>query len=131
LTADDVSWQTSTVGTGGGVTSTGEDWHIDWANLASQLRPDSIPADAWSVIAANLQTQLGTEWGDYVVRLDADLDAFFSAGQQLPGNVVHALSITAPPTGPLPLPLTPSDLLNYRLIQNPQDVSALWNFEVL
>jgi RHS repeat-associated protein len=116
LTATDVSWQTSTIGQEGSVISTGEDWHIDWPTLAAQLRPQSIPQDAWNVIAANLQTQLGNEWGDYLVRLDADLDAFFSAGQKLPGNVATAQGSIGAGNPPG---------------QNPQDVAALWNFEVL
>ena len=90
------------------MTTTGEDWHIDWATLASQLRPESIPTMPGRVIAANLQTQLGTEWGDYVVQLDADLDAFFGAGQKLPGNVstLWAIELDWEATLPARIPRT-------------------------
>jgi RHS repeat-associated protein len=93
LTADDVSWshtETSSARVekppGSGqwfiettTWTTGEDWRIDWSDPS--LRPEPAQEDAWSAIAANLASQIGTEWGDYVVALDADANALHALGQ--------------------------------------------------
>ncbi len=45
---------------------------IDWNALRDSLRPPTIAADAWSALYPNLVAQLGSTWGQYVTRMDAD-----------------------------------------------------------
>src|SRR5262249_4181667 len=90
LTADDVSWTHTegftTVEIRNGVrylvtttTTTGEDWHIAWPTVAT--RPQSVAADAWSAVVANLSSQIGDEWGNYVEALANDANALYALGQ--------------------------------------------------
>src|SRR3989304_2514176 len=37
------------------------------------MKPESMAADAWEALFANLTAQLGSTWGSYVTRLDADV----------------------------------------------------------
>ena len=39
---------------------------IDWVGMQNQLRPSWISAEAWPAVYANLQTQIGSTWGDYI-----------------------------------------------------------------
>jgi RHS repeat-associated protein len=93
LTADDVSWSHTTTssaviedppGSGHKVIETttytvGEDWHVDWTKAATG--PESIAPDAWNAAASNLNTMVGTQWGDYVVALADDANALHALGQ--------------------------------------------------
>jgi RHS repeat-associated protein len=45
---------------------------VDWTSLQSNLQPASITTPAWNALFPNLNAQLGTTWGAYVQRLDAD-----------------------------------------------------------
>jgi RHS repeat-associated protein len=45
---------------------------IDWSVLKDSLRPSSIAPDAWNALYPNLVAQLGSTWGQYVIRMDAD-----------------------------------------------------------
>lgn len=101
LTADAVSWQEIipirpgvSSGPGGGPSSIGsiiegEDWSIGWfgpgvtheGTLREDLRPESIPADAWAAIWANLAEQIGPDWGDYVVAMADNLNFLHTVGQ--------------------------------------------------
>ncbi|MBN2473846.1 MAG: RHS repeat protein [Pirellulales bacterium] len=49
---------------------TGTTTPIDWEVVHNALRPASIPVAAWDVIFANLVSQIGSTWGDYVRMLD-------------------------------------------------------------
>jgi YD repeat-containing protein len=44
----------------------------DWASQEAALQPPNIDAAAWNVLYANLTAQLGTTWGQFTARLDAD-----------------------------------------------------------
>jgi RHS repeat-associated protein len=48
------------------VLGVGDPTPIDWPSLGNELRPDSIAADVWPAVLANLQSQIGATWGDYV-----------------------------------------------------------------
>jgi len=54
---------------------------IDWASFTDSPRPETIPPDAWQAILANLTSQVGSQWGDYVVALDGNLNHLQSVGQ--------------------------------------------------
>src|SRR5262249_6800575 len=45
---------------------------VDWAGMKDSLRTPSINPGAWNALYPNLSAQLGTTWGAYVRRLDAD-----------------------------------------------------------
>lgn len=45
---------------------------IDWSTLAPALQPSFINDAAWNAIVPNLETQLGTTWGQFVQQLDND-----------------------------------------------------------
>lgn len=102
LTADNVSWQkceTAPVtrrrpnGTyeiiGYSTSCHGEDWTLGWygpgitheGTLREDMRPESMPADAWAAIWANLSAQIGSEWGDYVVAMADNVDYLGRFGQ--------------------------------------------------
>jgi RHS repeat-associated protein len=95
LTADDVTWvevppQIAVAsGPGGGGSSSGSgtteilhDWRIDWTQIAQgTLRPESVPADAWAAITANLASMVGSQWGDYDVALANDANFLHTIGQ--------------------------------------------------
>ena len=58
-------------------------WHIGWfgpgtthsGTLQNDLRPSSVPADAWAAIWANLAGNIGPEWGDYVTAVANDVNS--------------------------------------------------------
>jgi hypothetical protein len=85
LTADEVSWALFGAGSLGDTFEL-HDWSIPWFRYDAQhdpLRPETIPPDAWDAIRTNLATQIGPEWGDYVVRLDSDANYLASVGQNV------------------------------------------------
>ena len=43
---------------------------VDWSSMESDMRPSSIPADAWHAIFTAYSAQAGTTWGGYVTMLD-------------------------------------------------------------
>lgn len=45
------------------------------------LRPAAIDAAAWNALFPNLVAQLGTTWGQYLARLDADAQYLASVGR--------------------------------------------------
>ena len=49
-----------------GVHEAGSTDTIDWNALKASLRPDWISSDVWDAIYANLTSQIGPTWGDYV-----------------------------------------------------------------
>ncbi len=48
------------------------DQSANWSSQQAALQPPNIGAAAWNVLFANLSTQLGTTWGDFVAILDSD-----------------------------------------------------------
>jgi RHS repeat-associated protein len=54
---------------------------IDWNTLRDSLRPSTIAADAWNALYPNLVAQLGSTWGHYVARMDADAAYLASLGE--------------------------------------------------
>jgi RHS repeat-associated protein len=56
---------------------------VDWPSLESALQPPSISAQAWDALYPNLSAQLGTTWGAYVQRLDADAQYLASIGENV------------------------------------------------
>jgi hypothetical protein len=66
LTADDVSWSNTTSSTVVHIlpdgtreiitttTTTSEDWHDNWSSVGAAARPESVPADAWDAVVANV-----------------------------------------------------------------------------
>jgi RHS repeat-associated protein len=65
------------------VLATDEPATIDWNALNSSMRPPSIPADAWEPIFANLASQVGDTWGDYVRMLDENAAYLGRLGQSV------------------------------------------------
>ena len=43
---------------------------INWASMRDSLRPSWISTEAWPAVYANLQSQVGPTWGDYVRMLN-------------------------------------------------------------
>jgi YD repeat-containing protein len=56
---------------------------IDWNTLKDSLRPSSIAADAWNALYPNLVAQLGSTWGQYVTRIDADASYLTGLGEKV------------------------------------------------
>ena len=56
---------------------------IDWNSLKDSLRPASISQEAWNAIYPNLTAQLGSTWGDYVQKLDADAQYLAGIGENV------------------------------------------------
>jgi PAS domain S-box-containing protein len=52
------------------VHAAGDTTTIDWPSLENELRPNSIAAEVWPAVLANLQSQIGATWGDYVRMLN-------------------------------------------------------------
>jgi YD repeat-containing protein len=45
---------------------------INWSVVEAGLRPPGIANDAWAALLSNLQSQIGTTWGDYQQALSMD-----------------------------------------------------------
>ncbi|HEY4233761.1 MAG TPA: RHS repeat-associated core domain-containing protein, partial [Lacipirellulaceae bacterium] len=56
---------------------------IDWTSLKSSLQPSTISDTAWNAIYPNLTAQLGSTWGQYVSRLDADAQYLGGLGEDV------------------------------------------------
>ena len=54
---------------------------IDWASLKDFMRPSSLSDEAWTPVFANLKTQTGTTWGDYVRMVNANARYLAKLGQ--------------------------------------------------
>jgi RHS repeat-associated protein len=54
---------------------------IDWNAMKDSMRPSSIAADAWNALFPNLVAQLGSTWGQYVTRMDADASYLADLGE--------------------------------------------------
>ena len=63
---------------------------IDWAGMKSEFQPADIPNAAWDALYPNLTAQLGTAYGDYVQKLDADAQYLGTVGENVT-NVSHLL----------------------------------------
>jgi RHS repeat-associated protein len=55
----------------------------DWNALNDSLRPSSIAPDAWNALYPNLVAQLGSTWGQYVTRMDADAAYLAGLGEKV------------------------------------------------
>ncbi|HUT94718.1 MAG TPA: RHS repeat-associated core domain-containing protein [Thermoguttaceae bacterium] len=64
---------------------------IDWPGVIDEIRPESLPADAWNAICANLADQVGATWGDYVAMLNENMNYLHTVGQ----NVSDVASLLA------------------------------------
>jgi RHS repeat-associated protein len=56
---------------------------IDWASLQDGLRPRGIDPVAWPPIYADVVSQIGPTWGDFVARIDADASYLGRLGEQV------------------------------------------------
>src|SRR5262249_49396963 len=66
-------WQFSPITFNVGALSDDNTQAIDWALLKSGLKPVTLSQPAWDAIYPNRTAQLGSTWGDYVTRLDLDV----------------------------------------------------------
>ncbi|NLE39866.1 MAG: carboxypeptidase regulatory-like domain-containing protein, partial [Pirellulaceae bacterium] len=65
-----------------GATATdGSNTLIDWKVFEAEVRPATMDDDTWAPVLANLQSQIGTTWGDYAVVLRQNSRRWFEAGQ--------------------------------------------------
>ncbi|WP_020467969.1 Calx-beta domain-containing protein [Zavarzinella formosa] len=56
---------------------------VDWSALKAGLRPDSVTPAAWDALYPGLTAHLGSTWGSYVARLDADARYLGSLGEKV------------------------------------------------
>jgi YD repeat-containing protein len=54
---------------------------IDWAALSSKLKPNWISAEAWPAVYSNLQSQIGSTWGDYYKAMNDNASYLSRLGQ--------------------------------------------------
>ena len=79
---------------------------IDWSAFEAELRPDWIAADVWPAVVANLQSQVGATWGEYVRMLGNNalylgrLGEHVSSVDQLYGFEVQQ-AVGLDPVGPI------------------------------
>ena len=66
-----------------GVEQTTDTTPIPWSSLAASLEPPDINAAAWAVIVSNLETQVGSTWGDFVERIDDDASYLGRLGENV------------------------------------------------
>ena len=52
-------------------------------SLEDQMRPESIPADAWHAIWQNLSQQIGSDYANYSIKLAADANYLYTVGQTI------------------------------------------------
>src|SRR5262249_27035704 len=45
---------------------------VDWNSLESDLRPPGIDPTTWAALYPGLTAQVGSTWGNFVARIDAD-----------------------------------------------------------
>ncbi|MHB9065961.1 MAG: RHS repeat-associated core domain-containing protein [Pirellulaceae bacterium] len=68
-----------------GMLDAGNTATVDWAWLNDSLRPTYVNVTAWDAIYPNLTAQLGSTWGEYVQKLDADAQYLAELGT----SVIH------------------------------------------
>ena len=56
---------------------------IDWASMQQSLRPSWISTEAWPAVYANLQTQIGATWGDYIHMLSDNATYLARLGERV------------------------------------------------
>jgi RHS repeat-associated protein len=56
---------------------------IDWSALKTSLQPPDIAPAAWNALYPNLVARLGSTWGQYVTRMDADAAFLASVGDNV------------------------------------------------
>ncbi len=56
---------------------------IDWAALQASLQPPHMSAEVWAAVFANLRSQVGATWGDYVRMLDDNQAYLARLGQSV------------------------------------------------
>ena len=54
---------------------------VNWDEIRTTGRPDSIPADAWGAIVHNLHATYGNLWADYVTAMSETANYLASVGQ--------------------------------------------------
>jgi RHS repeat-associated protein len=54
---------------------------INWSLLEDQMRPADVDVDAWHAVFLNLAERIGSTWGDYVAKLNENMNYLFSVGQ--------------------------------------------------
>lgn len=83
---------TSGTGGGGGGGGTGsiigpinpctqQPFAIDWNDLRTVTKPETVAADAWEAVFSNLQQQIGGLWADYARQLAGNADYLHAVGQ--------------------------------------------------
>ncbi|MBX7105905.1 MAG: hypothetical protein K1X57_17610 [Gemmataceae bacterium] len=65
------------------VTSAASTEPIDWPQVGLELRPDWISTEAWPAVQANLQAQIGTNWGQYLRMLSDNAQYLSRLGQNV------------------------------------------------
>ncbi len=66
-----------------GVIETTDTGSVDWSSLKSSLQPPNVPTGAWNQIYANLTSQLGTTWGQFVTALDNNATYLGGLGENI------------------------------------------------
>ena len=56
---------------------------INWVTFEAAVKPSGVDATNWTPIFANLQSQVGPTWGDYVAALRDDAERWFAAGRRV------------------------------------------------
>lgn len=56
---------------------------IDWQELKATLKPGAISAEAWNVVSANLQAEIGSTWGTLMSALSEDAAALGQIGRRV------------------------------------------------
>ena len=54
------------------VTNSNDTTPIDWSSIESGLRPRGIDETTWAALYPGLTEQIGSTWGDFVAKIDAD-----------------------------------------------------------
>jgi RHS repeat-associated protein len=85
---------------------------IDWNAQKDSLRPPDIAADAWNALFPNLAAQLGSTWGQYVARMDADASYLAGLGEKVTdlGQLFSFEILRANGFSPVPTLATPTDM---------------------
>jgi len=69
----------------GAVPSDGTNSPIDWDKLELEIRPAGVDSEIWGPVFAQLQSQIGDTWGDYVQTLRNNAERWFAAGKRVYG----------------------------------------------
>jgi hypothetical protein len=56
---------------------------VPWGQLRDELRPESIDPDAWNVIYANVQSNVGPTWGSFVQMLSENAQYLGRLGEHV------------------------------------------------